>query len=184
MGLGELVAEIAASGEAEAREIRTKAQREAEAIQAQARAEADAVLAKWTARAKEEGEALSRRVLASAELEAKKLRLAAESDALQAVRAAAVARLTQLGPQERAGLTRALVKASGVRPGGRAWARADDRDLVKELGFEYAGELKGLGGVVVEDPSGETREDLRFESVLDEAWRSVVREVANDLFGK
>jgi vacuolar-type H+-ATPase subunit E/Vma4 len=65
--------------------------------------------------------------------------------------------------------------------GGRIWVAAQDEAIARKLGLEVAGTFQGLGGVIVESPDGTTRENLRYETILEEVWNESLGQVASKL---
>lgn len=181
MGLDQVIEEVLEEGRKEADAIVDEAEQEAEAILEDAESKAQDEREQRLQEAEQEADAERRRIEASAELEAKKKRLDAEADVLATVRSRVESRLAELPQEERAPLVRELIEqadADEFGEGARAWAPKRDRDVVEEYGFTYEGELDALGGLIVESPDGSVREDLTFETLLDEVWRDRLNEVA------
>lgn len=183
MGLEQVKEGILAEGRAAAEEDLARAREEAHAIRDRAQQRAEEVRAAKQAELQVAAEALKRRALALAELEAKKLRLQAQKELLARVRAQALERIAKLPSGKNEEFLAVLLKRAGIED-ARALARPEDRAVVEKLGFKVAGPLQAVGGVVVESADGATREDLRFENLLEEAWRDALGEVASELFGK
>jgi V/A-type H+-transporting ATPase subunit E len=184
MGLDQVIEEVLAEGEREADAIVEEAREEADAIVQDAKERAEEEREERLAEAEQEADAERRRIEASAELEAKKKRLDAEADVLASVRSRVESRLTDLPQEEREPLVRTLIEDAGADEFGgdaRAWAPKRDRDIVEDYGFTYEGEIDALGGVVIESPDGRIREDLTFDTLLDEVWRDRMHEVALDV---
>lgn len=186
MALDQVVEQILAEGRAEAQSIEDAAASEAEAVLAEARSEAQRGAQAITHEGATRADAQARRIHAASKLDAKKARLAAQADVLATVRTRVEDKLAKLPAKDRADLLRALVKGSAVvetlGSGARAWGRKDDRDAITSLGLAFAGETQCLGGLIVESADGTQREDLRFESILDEVWRDAVHDVAGKVF--
>lgn len=160
--------EIVAAAEADAEEIRAAAERETEAAIAQER----------------------ERKLSSAKLEAKQARLSARRDALASVRDAVEDRLVELSGDDRAELTRTLLDAAAEELDGdevAVYGRADDEGLLVDLvadydGFEYAGEVDCLGGVVAESSASRVRITNTFDSILESVWEDRLQDISARLF--
>ncbi|MEM2586571.1 MAG: V-type ATP synthase subunit E family protein, partial [Archaeoglobaceae archaeon] len=59
------------------------------------------------------------------------------------------------------------------------------KSILKEakLNLEIAGHISALGGVLLEDPSGEVRINLTFDEFLSQLYEKRISEVAKALFG-
>ncbi len=171
-----------------------KGKTESDGILAEARAERERMLAEVrseAATALTEGEELARQTadrrrvqeLARAELEARKIALAAQKEVLDEVYQRGLARLASLGDNET--LLRQLLKANQGewKAGGKVYSAAKDQSVVRGIvGSAYAGPTDCLGGVVIESADGSRRNDLRYESLLRDAWDDSVREIAEILW--
>ncbi len=154
------------------------ASREREAMLAEVRKEGEALLKERERQTEEQADRERLREVARAELEAKRIALQAQREVLDEVLERAKERLLDTGSRER--LTEALVNAhqDEIRE-GVVLCRPGDVPLLKRLvKGEVRGELPGIGGLVVESPDGSHRVDLTFETLLDELWEDVVRDVA------
>jgi V/A-type H+-transporting ATPase subunit E len=183
MGLEQVKESILAEARAEAERELSKARDEAKQVRGRAEAKAQDLRAARQQELQSAVVALKRRELALAELEAKKLRLRAQKDVLARVRAAALDRVSKLPAATNDQYLTVLVKKASIQD-ARVWARPQDKAIIERLGHKFAGPLEGAGGVVVESADGATREDLRYEDLLDDAWREALGEVAAQLFGK
>lgn len=181
MGLEHVKDGILAEGRAAAEREVAQARAEAQAMLARAEQQAQETRAQGQQHLQASVQALKRRELALAELDAKKLRLHAEKELLARVRGAALERLAKLPAQQDQEYVQALLKRAAMEQ-GRVYAKPQHAELVRKLGFTFAGPLEGVGGVIVESPDGTTREDLRYENLLDEAWRDSLGDVAKHLF--
>lgn len=182
MGLEQVKESILAEARTAAQQDMSKAQQEARAILQRAEAKAQELRAQRQQELQGATAALKRRELALAELEAKKLRLQAQKDLLARVRSGALERLHKLPPGTNEQYLTALVKRANIQD-ARIHARPEDKPIIERMGLKFAGPLTAVGGVMVESADGETREDLRYENLLEEAWRDALGEVAGTLFG-
>lgn len=180
MGLDKVVDNIRAEGRNQANEKIAAAKKEADAILADARRQADEIRNRRTAEATSNAEAHLKREVANAELEARRLRLTAERELMTAIRGEVEARLAQLPEKAREAHIQTLVAKANV-PDGRVFVAKQDEKLAQKLGLTVAGTFEGLGGVVVEAPDGSTRENLRYETLLEEIWADSLPEVASKL---
>lgn len=190
MSLDTVVEDIKEQASARADEIRAAAEADAEDIVAEAKADAQKLREDRLDEAAREIEQEREQQLSSAKLEAKQARLEARRDAIQSVRdevESAIAEMTE----DREDLTLALLDAAATEFDDdetvQVYGRADDRDLLESLledyeGFEYAGEVDCLGGVVVESETSRVRVKNTFDSVFEEVWEDNLREISDRLF--
>jgi V/A-type H+-transporting ATPase subunit E len=191
MSLETVVEDIREQARARAAEIRRDAEADAEQIREEARQEAEEIREERLAEAEREIEQEREQRLSSAKLEAKQARLEARRDVIQSVREDVEAAIAGLEGEERAELTRALLDAATEEFDDddtvEVYGREDDRELLESLvsdhdGYEYAGAVDCLGGVVVESDSSRVRVKNTFDSVLEEVWEENLREMSARLF--
>lgn len=180
MGLDKVVDNIRAEGRAQAGSIAASAKKEADAILADAKRQAAEITARRTGEATTAADAHLKREIANADLEARRLRLAAERELMTSIRAEAEKRLAALAPAQREAHLKTLVAKANV-PNGRVWVAKQDEAAARKLGLSVAGTFEGLGGVIVEAADGATRENLRYETLLEEIWASSLPQVATKL---
>lgn len=181
MGLETVLERIQDNGKAEAAAIVAEARRERERMASEARAEGERVRARHEAEAREL--AARRRVqdLARAELEAKKIVLGAQEQVLNEVRDRVRARLAAAPGSER--LRKMLAKHAADWRSGRVYANARDAaDVRAAVGGNFGGTIDSLGGVVIESGDGASRLDLTYDSILQDLWGDVIKEVAQTLW--
>ena len=191
MSLETVVEDIRETARERAEERLAEAEAEADRIVSEAEAEADAVL--------EEAEADAERRIArerdqqrsSATLEAKQARLEARRDELAEVREAVEAAVADIGGDTREALTRALLEDAAAEFEGAGSVSVHgaeaDAELLESIladydGFEHAGTVDCLGGVVVESDASRLRVNNTFDSVLDRVWEDELREISERLF--
>jgi vacuolar-type H+-ATPase subunit E/Vma4 len=177
MGLEKVVDNIRGEGRSSAQGTVAAARKEADAILADAQRQAADVRTKRTSEATAAAESLVKREIANADLEARRLRLAAERELMTHLRAEMEQRLRSLPEAKREAHLKALV-AKANQPSGKIWVAKQDEKLAHKLGLKVAGTFEGLGGVVVEAEDGATRENLRYETLLDEIWSGSLSEVS------
>lgn len=180
MGLKEVVDSILAEGRREAEKAVADARSRAGDVVRDAEKRAAAAVAARSSEGKRQAEALRKREVASAELEAKKARLNAEKELLAAVRSAVEEKLASLPEDARRRHLQVLFERGGGKE-GRVLVAKRDGALAERLGLAVTGTFDGLGGMAVESRDGATREDLRYESLLDEVWRDAVHDVAQKI---
>lgn len=180
MGLDKVVDNIRSEGRSQATSIVNAAKKEADAILADAKRQAADVTSKRQAEASAAADALLKREIANADLEARRLRLTAERELMASIRAEVEKRLTALPPATREAHIKSLVARANIS-GGKVWVAKQDEASARKLGLNVAGTFEGLGGVVVEAPDGATRENLRYETLLEEIWSATLPQVATKL---
>lgn len=180
MALENVVDSIRAQARKEADEALAQARRRAADVALRADAEAHALRERKARELRDAGGLLRKREIAAAELEARRMRLSAERALLLELRKGVETRLASLPPETRARHLRALSQRAPV---GRLLVGARDRELASRLGRDL-GTVEALGGVVVEAADGSSREDLRYETILDDVWQEHLREIAGILLEK
>ena len=180
MGLDKVVENIRSEGRTQSASIVDAAKKDADAIIADAKRQAAEITARRQAEASAAADAHLKREVANADLEARRLRLAAERELMTAIRQEAEQRLAALPAAKREAHLKALVAKANVT-NGRVWVAKQDEASARKLGLNVAGTFDGLGGVIVESPDGATRENLRYETLLDEIWQASLPQVATKL---
>ena len=180
MGLDKVVESIRNEGRTQADAVKAAARKEADAILADAKRQADELRTKRAAEGTHAAEAALKREAANADLEARRLRLTAERELMVNLRAEVEKRLAALPAQQREAHIKSLVARANV-PNGKVWVAKQDEAIAKKLGLHVAGTFDGLGGVVVESPEGLTRENLKYETLLDEVWTTSLGDVASKI---
>jgi len=191
MSLETVAEDIREQARARAEEIREAAEQDAEGLREDAERDAEEIRKQRLAEAEREIEQLREQRISSAKLEAKQARLEARRDVIESVREEVEAAIAGLEGEEREELTRQLLDAAAAEFADderiRVYGRAEDRELLESLlaeydGFEYAGEVECLGGVVVESDSSRVRVKNTFDSVLEDIWEEHLREMSDRLF--
>lgn len=180
MGLDKVVDNIRSEGRAQAEATVSAARKQADAILADAKRQAEEIRARRSGEATAAADAHLKREIANADLEARRLRLTAERELMTNLRAEVEKRLGGLPAAQREAHLKALVQQANV-PGGRVWVARQDEAAARKAGLNVAGTFEGLGGVVVESPDGATRENLRYETLLEEIWSGSLPQVAGKL---
>lgn len=181
MGLEQVIGEVRQDGDARAQKLLDDARARASEIVAEAEAKAHSYGEQRLAQAARDGEQVRAQVLSSAEFEARKLALTAEAQLRTQLRQSLVDGFAALPQKTRdAHVKRLLATAESVLGGsGRVWAAAQDQKAASAGPFAWAGVLDGAGGIVVESKDGTQRLDLRYETLLGDLWRDVLREEAS-----
>ncbi|AGB30308.1 V-type ATP synthase subunit E [Natrinema pellirubrum DSM 15624] len=191
MSLDTVVKDIREEANARAEDIRSEGETRAEEIESAAEADAEEIRADAEAEVDREIDQLREQRLSSAKLEAKQKRLEARRDVLGEVREAVEDELATLEGDTREDLTRDLLEAASEEfdEGNdvNVYGRSDDAELLESIvtdydGYEYAGEVDCLGGVVVESDQSRVRVNNTFDSVLEDVWEDNLQGISNRLF--
>ncbi|MFA9417224.1 V-type ATP synthase subunit E [Natrinema sp. HArc-T2] len=191
MSLDTVVKDIRDEANARAEDIRAEGETRAEEIESAAESDAEDILADAEAAVDREIDQLREQRLSSAKLEAKQKRLEARRDVLGEVREAVEAELAALEGDTREELTRELLEAASdefdAGDDVSVYGRSDDQALLESIvdeydGYEYAGDVDCLGGVVVESEQSRVRVNNTFDSVLEDVWEDNLQEISNRLF--
>jgi len=177
MSLDQVIGEVRRDGEARAQAVLQEARKEAAAILAQARSDAKAHETAQLARAQKEAAAISSQAQSRAESESRKGVLGAEAELREQMKQTILKGLHDLPSKSRDKHVAALLKrAQTVIPKGTVWgSTADTATLTAQKTYKHAGSLAIAGGIVVESEDGRTRLDLTYETLLDEAWRDILK---------
>lgn len=180
MGLDKVVDNIRSEGRSQAGSIVSAARKQADAILADARRQAEEIRARRAGEGTSAAEGHLKRETANADLEARRLRLTAERELMTSLRQEVEKRLGGLPAAQREAHLRALVQQANV-PNGRVWVARQDEAAARKLGLNVTGTFDGLGGVIVESVDGTTRENLRYETILEEIWNTSLPQVAGKI---
>ena len=180
MGLDKVVENIRNEGRSQAGTIVDAAKKEADAILADAKRQAADIVARRQQEASSAADAHVKREVAHADLEARRLRLTAERELMTSIRAEVEKRLAALPATTREAHLKTLAARVNVQ-GAKVWVAKQDESAARKSGLDVGGTFEGLGGIVVESADGATRENLRYETLLDEIWQASLPQVATKL---
>ena len=177
MSLEQVIGEVRRDGDMRAQAIVAEARKEAHAIIESARAQAKQVEAARMAAAEKEATAVTSQAASRAESESRKLNLSAEAELRNELKATVVKGLAEIPAKTREKhLKSLLAKAHSIIPKGTVWGSSQDTAfLAGQKTYKHAGSLPIAGGIVVESEDGMNRLDLTYETLLDEAWRDVLK---------
>lgn len=180
MSLTEVLGDVRRDGEARAQAILAAARKEAEAILATARTQAkDGEAARLTA-ADRDAQQLTAQAASRADSDARKAVLTTEAALRDDLRKQVLSGLIALPAKTRqAHLTTLVATARSAVPAGKVWgSEADAEFLAKSKPYSHAGSLPITGGIVVESEDRMIRLDLSYETLLEQAWRDVLKSEA------
>lgn len=184
MTLDALANEIAAQAKAEAEAIIATAKQQAKQIEDEATAEASSLSSNAKARAKRESAQLSVEVVASAKQANQKHLLIAKREELDETWESIRASVSASDLDGRSDILNTLL-AEASKSGKDMILRpvSTDRKALDNGSFTLGDDVDGLGGFVLESKDGSIVLDYRFDSRLDEAWKSNLGTVNKTLFG-
>jgi V/A-type H+-transporting ATPase subunit E len=187
MTLEQLAKDISASAEAEAKAAIKAAKDEAKTILAEAKARASSIEGDASGKAGKEADQIAREMVASARQANQKEILVARRVELDATLASARAKLGEASLAGRASLLKSLVKKATELGEGKMVLHptAIDRPVLEDAGkaFTISSDVDGLGGFVLESEDGKLSFDLRFDTLLENAWIEQRAAVNETLFG-
>lgn len=184
MGLDKVVKSISDKVETESKEIAAKAQVEADAIRKSADSETTHIHSAEIAKAEDAISKMRQRELSSAKLDIKKAKLNSEKDVLTETRTGFVSQLSALPREKKSELLQKLIRlAQKDIPQGKIYTNTADADLVKNSGYQYGGNIKCIGGIVVTNEDGSVSLDYTFDSILEDVWTASMKPVSDILFG-
>jgi V/A-type H+-transporting ATPase subunit E len=184
MGLDKVVKDISDKAETESKSIAAKAAADAAAEKKAAEAQAKEIVAAELGKADLAVSKMRQRELSSAKLDVKKAKLNAEKDVLAEVHDQFVKRLAALPREKKVDIFNKLISLARKEiPAGKIYTNAADADLVASSGYEYGGNIKCIGGIVVTSSDGSINLDYTFDSILEDVWNSSMKPVSDILFG-
>jgi V/A-type H+-transporting ATPase subunit E len=190
MSLDTVAEDIKDDARERAERIEEETDERVEEILAEAEADAEEILAERERDLETRIEQEREQELSSANLEAKQKRLEARRDSLAEVREEAESAIADLSGERREELTRELLDdaAAEFDEGSvEVYGRDDDADLIVSVlddyeGFEHAGSVECLGGIVAESSASRVRVNNTFDSVFDAVWDEELKAVSDRLF--
>lgn len=184
MGLDRVVKDISDKAEAESKDIGARARAEADLIKKEADAESKKAYEAEMVRADQTISKMRQRESSSAKLDIKKSKLNAEKDVLEEVRSDLIKRLSAMPKEKKVDIYNKLINlARKDVPAGKIYSNAADAELVKNSGYEYGGNKKCIGGIVVTSMDGSVNLDYTFDSIVEDVWSAQMKPVSDILFG-
>ncbi|MCX8172330.1 MAG: V-type ATP synthase subunit E family protein [Archaeoglobaceae archaeon] len=188
MPLEQVLQEITKKGEEEVKRIEAESKKEVEKILAEAKAEAELILRKAREEVEKEGEALRRQEISNLNLELKRTILAKQKEITEEVFRRLRQKINEMDVKTRKAILKKLI-SKNAKEGMNIYVRREDEVLVGEilqdlnLNLKIVGNISALGGIVLEEESGEVRVNLTFDEFLSELYEKKLAEVAKVLFG-
>ncbi len=188
MPLDRVLQEIQQKGEEEVKRIREEAEREVERILAEAKAEAEEILKRAREEAEKEAEALRKQEISSVKLEMKRELLNVQKEILEEVFNLLRQRVREMDEETKRKLLKILLERNAAN-GMIVYSRSEDEELVKtlikelKLDISYGGNIECIGGIVLEDASGDVRINLTFDELVNQIYEQKMSEISKILFG-
>lgn len=184
MTLDNVLNEIHAKGQQDVSKIIQEGQREAEKLLAEAKTKLKNMEDTKQKETNEKIKQLKIQELSIAELDAKKFILNMQKDMLERLRNHVLTKLSELTDEKNQQYLKTLIDRSKKEfDKGKIYCNAKDEGFVKKNSpFEFGGKIDCVGGVLVENEEGSINMDFRYENILDEAWKDVMKDVSKLLF--
>lgn len=187
MTLKQLASDIAASAEAEAKATLKSAKAEAKDIVSQAEARASSISEDAAGKAGKEADQISKELVASARQSNQKEILIARRVELDATLAQSRSQLGDASLGGRGSLLKHLVKQATSIGEGKMVLRPTsiDRSALTDAAkaFSMGEDVDGLGGFILEAEDGSVSFDMRFDTLLENAWVDQRASINETLFG-
>ena len=184
MSLENLLSEIHSTGQQDVANIVSEGNQEAEQILAEAKAKL-----KELEDAKKQitdGKIKQLRIqeLSIAELDAKKNILNMQKELLEKLREQILEQLRNLADDKnKQYLAKLITRSKNEFASGKVYCNARDEKYVKaNAPFIFGGAIDCIGGILVENDDGSINMDFRYENILDDAWKDVMKDVSKVLF--
>lgn len=176
MALDVVLNEILDQGRHRANDLLREAEREAKALRDDVEKRVAVEREKTLGHAKKDAERIRVQELARAEFEAKKKVLDAQRALWDELHGKAVDALRTLPADRNHRILKGLAKkAKAILPDGVVYARDADRAFAAEAGYSWGGARDMVGGFQVESVDGSVLLDYRYESLLEDMWKDLMR---------
>jgi V/A-type H+-transporting ATPase subunit E len=183
MGLDTVLSDIQKRGDEEVEAIRRESKAEAERLLREAQAKKKALLDGALAEAKKAGDRLRLQESSRVELENRRAALVMQRDMLDMALDKAREYLAALpADKDRDLLRRLLTKNGTLAPVVLSIKKQEVtvRSLAPSL--KFGGNIDWLGGLILQTVDGSVRYDFRYETLLEQAAQTTMKEVAGLLF--
>ena len=185
MSLDSLSKEIITQAEARAKSILEGAKAEAKSIHEEALRRAAETTAKVEQKATKDSEQISTEVVAAAKQANQKRALVARKEELDITWDSVKDEVSSPDLDGREDILQGLI--DGVESQTREMILRPvklDREYLSTSNFEMGEDISGLGGFILESKDGSVVLDYRFDSLLEDAWKSSMSAVNKVLFGE
>jgi len=183
MGLEIVVKDIMDAAQAEVTRLNREADAEASLILEDARQNAKNIIGERLAKAEDDIRKIKQQEISSANLEVKRTLLNARKELLEDVYAQAEKSISAFSPEKNEELLRSIIEGNEAS-GKRIYSNAESEKIVKKLtSLEYAGNIKCLGGVVIENEDRTVRLDYTYDVILKSVSEQLLKQTSDILFG-
>lgn len=185
MSLDALSKEIITQAEARAKSILEGAKAEAKSIHDEAVGRAAETTAKVEAKATKDSEQISTELVAAAKQANQKRALVARREELDLTWDSVKNEVSSADLDGREDILRGLIEDVESHTKEMIMRPVEiDRKYLSTSNFEMGKDIPGLGGFVLESKDGSVVLDYRFDSLLEDAWKSCMASVNKVLFGE
>tara|TARA_B100000676_G_C17686915_1_gene634275 strand:- start:2 stop:559 length:558 start_codon:yes stop_codon:yes gene_type:complete len=185
MSLDDLSKEIIAQAEARAKSILDDARAEAESIRDEAVRRATETTAIVEAKAARDSEQISTELVAAAKQANQKRALVARKEELDLTWDTVKQEVSSINLDGRDEILQGLIEEVKSQTKEMIMRPVEiDRKFLSSSKFEMGENISGLGGFVLESKDGAVVLDYRFDSLLENAWKSNMASVNEILFGE
>ncbi len=183
MGLDAIVEEIRAKGKAEADRISGETYQEVSKIISDAQSQAAKIRTAKEEAVRKEIERLRQQEMSSAHLEVKRAMLNARKELLDEVYENAKEAIRNLPGEKNQKILKSII-GKNENNNTKIYSVKKDKATIKKLTkLDYAGEIDGIGGVVIENENGTEYLDFRFDTILKNVSEQSLKQVSDILFG-
>lgn len=185
MSLDALSKEIITQAEARAKSILEGAKAEAKIIHDEAVKRSAETTAKVEAKATKDSEQISTELVAAAKQANQKMALVARREELDLTWDSVKEEVSSADLDGRENILRGLIEEVESQTKEMIMRPVQmDRKYLSKSNFEMGEDISGLGGFVLESRDGSVVLDYRFDSLLEDAWKSSMASVNKVLFGE
>lgn len=182
MPIEDVVQEILADAEKKTSEIKKKLKNERDKIIKEVEEKAKKIIDEYKEKARRDVEKIRRQEIASAELMVKREKLKEQAKLLETVFEKAKKRLLGFPLEKHREICEKMVKKYGTYK-KKVYCHPSMKKYVQIMPGVYScGEVKCLGGVIVEDEDEKVRYNMLYETILDDIYEKDLKKIAHILF--
>ncbi|MDD3041668.1 MAG: V-type ATP synthase subunit E [Methanosarcinaceae archaeon] len=183
MGLEIVVKDIQNGAQAEVSRINADAEAKASEYINEARDTQKKMLGESLAKVEEDLQKLNQQIISSANLEVKRIKLNKRKELLDSVYNQTVEKIKSLPASKNEELLKFLIDKYEA-DGAKIYSSRDSEELVKKLSsITYAGNIKSIGGIVLENEDGTIRLDYTYDLIIENVYERSLRQISDILYG-
>ncbi|WP_440956647.1 V-type ATP synthase subunit E [Methanosarcina sp. Mfa9] len=183
MGLEIVVKDIQEGAQAEVSRINAEGEAKASEIINEAKEAQKKMLGDSLAKVEEDLQKMHQQVISSANLEVKRITLNKRKELLDKVYNQALESIKSMPVSKNEELLNYLIdkyEASGAK----VYSSKDSEELVTKLSsLTYAGNIKSIGGIVLENEDGTIRLDFTYDLILKNVYERSLKQISDTLYG-